>query len=79
MDVYWKHRPTDERLLLSYVEDAPKEVLAHNDVSYAMSIDQVLRRSFRSASLRARMFQHGLPRVSFLRSLIVKDAARLVW
>lgn len=75
--------PTDERLLLSCVGDAPKEVLAHNGVSYAMEIDHdlslALPQSFQFATLRAHMFQDGQPRVSFLRSSIVKDTVRLEW
>lgn len=68
--------PTEERLLLSYVGDGPKEALAHSGVLYAMGTDHdstlVLQRPFRFASLRAHTFQDGQPRVSFRPSSTVK-------
>lgn len=73
--------PTDEHLLLSTVAVAPRGVLARNDVSYAMQMNHDLslglQQSFRFATLRAHMFQAGQPRVSFLRSSIVRDTVRL--
>lgn len=75
--------PTEERLLLSYVRDGPKEVLVHNGVSYAMKTDHdltlVLQRPFQFASLRVHTFQDGQPKVSLRRSSIVKGTACLEW
>lgn len=75
--------PTEERLLQSYVGDDPKEVLAHNGVSYTMGTDRdltlVLRQPFRFASLRAHTFQDGQPRVLFRRSSTVKRTVCLEW
>lgn len=75
--------PTEERLLLSYVGDGPKEVPADNDVSYAIGTGHdmtlVLQQPFRLATPRAHTFQDGQPRVSFQQSSIVRGTVYHEW
>lgn len=73
---------TEKRLLLSYTGDGPKEVLAHNGASCAMTGHDLalpLQQPFQLASSRAHTFQDVQHAESFRWSSIVKVAVYLEW